>query len=408
MKLRYLAVFAFLFFCTKPSAQPGYEILKDVNKIDIPFEFTNNLILVNVTFGRLFPLKFIFDTGAENTILSKREVTDALGFNYEREFKIMGSDLQAELTAYLVRGVYLNIEDMVAPNHSMLVLQEDYFNFEELLGIKVDGILGADIFRGLTVKIDYQRQVITLSKASSSKIKKDGFEVLPILIEKNKPYLQTTVRTQADSIVKVKLLLDTGAMLSLLLNSDSHPSLQPPENTIQGQIGAGLGGFLTGHLGRVNALSLGDLMCTQVVTNFQSYQLGMDSIKMKGRNGIIGNEILSRFLVIIDYPGQKLYLQPNRRYKNEFEFDKSGLVIIASDYKLKKFTVHSVITNSPAMEAGILKGDEIKRINGKPIGFFNLEQINKLLRKKEGKKIKIVVKRDGQRLKFEFLLRKLI
>ncbi len=408
MKLRYLAVFAFLFFYIKPSAQPGYEILKDVKKIDIPFEFTNNLILVNVTFGRLFPLKFIFDTGAENTILSKREVTDALGFDYEREFKIMGSDLQAELTAYLVRGVYLNIEDMVAPNHSMLVLQEDYFNFEELLGIKVDGILGADIFRGLTVKIDYQRQVITLSKASSSKIKKDGFEVLPILIEKNKPYLQTTVRTQADSIVKVKLLLDTGAMLSLLLNSDSHPSLQPPENTIQGQIGAGLGGFLTGHLGRVNALSLGDLMCTQVVTNFQSYQLGMDSIKMKGRNGIIGNEILSRFLVIIDYPGQKLYLQPNRRYKNEFEVDKSGLVIIASDYKLKKFTVHSVITNSPAMEAGMLKGDEIRSINGKPISFFNLEKINKLLRKKEGKKIKIVVKRDGLRLKFEFLLRKLI
>ena len=294
----------------KNSSQTGFEILKDVNRIDIPFEFKNNLILVNVTFNNTFPLKFIFDTGAENTILTKRSITDLIGVRYEREFKVLGSDMQTELTAYLVRGIQLKIEDMVSPNQTMLVLDEDYFNFEELLGIQIHGILGANVFKGLSVKINYRNKVITLMKSGTGKLPNENYQVLPILVEKNKPYLETFVRTQNDTIVKVKLLIDTGAMLALLLNTDSHPLLRAPENAVNGNIGTGLGGFLKGHVGRVSELNFGDIQCNEVITNFQDYEEGMDSSLMLDRNGIIGNGVLSRFDVIIDYPALKMYLQP--------------------------------------------------------------------------------------------------
>ena len=45
-------------------------------RVEIPFEYVNNFIIVNVVFNRLFPLKFVFDTGAENTILTRKEITD--------------------------------------------------------------------------------------------------------------------------------------------------------------------------------------------------------------------------------------------------------------------------------------------------------------------------------------------
>ncbi len=408
MKILPYIIGLLLLFGQGANSQPGYELLKDVNKIDIPFEFRNNLILVRVTFERVFPLQFIFDTGAENSILSKKSVTDLLGIPYDREFKILGSDLKTELTAYLVRGVHLNIENMVAPNHSMLVLKEDYFNFEEMLGIQIDGILGADLFKGLIVKINYERKIITLMKSKTAKQSFASLKEVPILIEKNKPYLKTAIRTQNDSLVNVKLLLDTGAMLSLLLNSDTHPGLKPPANTVQGNIGAGLGGFITGHLGRVTSLQLGEFECTEVITNFQSLTEGMDTLRMQGRNGIIGNEVLSRFLVVIDYPGQKLYLQPNRRYSNKFEYDKSGLVIIATGMGLNKYVVHSVIVGSPAHLIGIKEGDVIKRINRSPAGLLTLDRIGQIFKKKEGKITKVVVVRDGKRLKFEFSLRNLI
>ncbi|MBI5913904.1 MAG: aspartyl protease family protein [Bacteroidetes bacterium] len=390
------------------TAQPGFEILKDVKKIEIPFEFKNNLIIVNVTFGRIFPLKFIFDTGAENTILSERHITDLLGVTYEREFKILGSDMKTELTAYLVRGIHLRIEDMVVPNHSLLVLEADYFHLDEMMGLQIHGILGADIFKGLVVKINYERRVITLTKNRGAKFSDEGYFALPILVERNKPYLETGIRIQTDSVIRVKLLLDTGAMLSLLLNTETHPDLKPPPHAIKGNIGAGLGGFIEGYLGRVSALEFGELACREVLTNFQELPEGIDTAMLRGRNGIIGNEVLSRFFVVIDYPAQMLYLKPNRSYEDEFEFDKSGLVVIAANVHLNQFLLHSVLPGSPAAVAGLLPGDEIRWLNHSPAGLFSLERIHQILKKKEGKKITMVVRRNGEKIKFSFQLRKLV
>jgi hypothetical protein len=391
-----------------PLAQPGYEILKDVKRIDIPFEYKNDLIIVNVMFERLFPLKFIFDTGAEHTILAKRAITDILNTPYEREFKLVGSDMKTVLTAYLVRNIHLRIDNMIVPNHAMLVLDDDYFRFEEMTGLEVHGILGADLFKGLVVKINYERRVISLMKTNAYKKPDKNYQALALDISRNKPYLNTTIRLETDSTINVKLLLDTGAMLSLLLNTDTHPNLRLPENAIKGNIGAGLGGFLEGYLGRVTALQLGGLQCSEVLTNFQDLTAGMDTTVLFSRNGLIGNQILSRFHLIIDYPREQLYLLPNKKFKEAFEFDKSGLVVIATDLQLNKFTVHDVLPNSPAAAAGLQKGDVIKKINWMPAAMLSLSDIHQTFKKKEGKKINIVVQRDEQKLKFKFRLKKLI
>ena len=390
------------------AAQPGFEILKDVKKIDIPFEYKNNLIIVNVTFNRIFPLKFIFDTGAEHTILARREITDFLGIAYEREFKIIGSDMKTELTAYLIRGIHLRVSDMILPYQSMLVLEDDYFRFEEMAGIEVQGILGADIFRGLIVKIDYQRQIITLMKSKEFQIPDSKYLAIPIDVYRNKPYLETNISIQQDSTIPVRLLLDTGAMLSLMLNTDTHPGLKLPANVIKGQLGAGLGGMIEGYLGRVNTLDLGKLQCNQVITNFQELTENVDTSSLLGRNGIIGNQVLSRFSVIIDYPKETLYLRPNRNYKKAFEFDKSGLVVIAADIHLNKYLIHDVFPGSPAEAAGLQPGDEIRRINLASAALLSLSSIQKVFSKKEGKKITVVVKRNGEKIKVHFHLRKLI
>ena len=48
----------------------------NIKKVDIPFSYRNDLIIMDVVFQNVFPLKFIYDTGAEHTIMLHKEITD--------------------------------------------------------------------------------------------------------------------------------------------------------------------------------------------------------------------------------------------------------------------------------------------------------------------------------------------
>jgi len=147
---------------TALSQSPDLILRRNVDRIDIPFEYENNFIIVNVILNDLLPLRFIFDTGAEHTILTQRDFTDILQVQYGRRLPLMGSDLSVELYAFLAIGVKLNVGGLIAPNRTILVLEEDYVNFKEFAGVDVHGIIGSDLFRRFVVRINYKQQIISL------------------------------------------------------------------------------------------------------------------------------------------------------------------------------------------------------------------------------------------------------
>ena len=101
-------IFLLLFLETNISAQiPGFYMEKGAKKIEIPFEQQDNFIILKVLFQGFFPLRFILDTGAEHTILTKKEVTNLLRISYEREMTIMGTDMRTQIKAYIARKMRL-------------------------------------------------------------------------------------------------------------------------------------------------------------------------------------------------------------------------------------------------------------------------------------------------------------
>lgn len=407
--MRFVYFFLMFLFAIPSNAQlMGFKLPKGQDRVDIPFEFRNNFIIVNLVFDDVFPLKFIFDTGSENTILVKKEFTDILNISYDRTFKVIGADFEQELVAYLIRDVNMDLPNLPGKDLDLLVLKDDYFKFEQYTGLKIHGILGMDLFKVFTIQIDYQKQKLILHRVEKFVVPSKKFKLLPVQIHRNKPYLMATAEIKRDTVAKVKLLLDTGASLSLLLHNNSSKELTMPEKMIPGRIGNGLGGFIQGFVGRVNRLSFGEYYFNSVITNFQEVNENVQERVNFGRNGILGNEILSRFNVIFDIARSKVYLKPIKRYNKYFKYDRSGITLIASGKKLNKFRIKELIQNSPAKEAGLQVGDLVTNVNFIPLGADDLRRITKVFQKRSGKRIRVDILRKGQRMTFKFRLRDLI
>lgn len=387
---------------------PGVEMNRGAKKVEFPFERQGNFIIVKVVFDGLFPLRFILDTGAEHTILTKKEIPNLLGIPFERTITLMGTDMKTQVIAHIIRKVKLQLTNVLFTK-DLIVLDEDYFQFDKFAGLDVHGVLGAEAFRGYIVKFDYSKQIITLYDPSVFKpADHRNFEELPIEIIRSKPYITTSAQVLTDSVVQLKLLIDTGAGLSLLLHTYSTPGLALPQKVIKGNIGSGLGGEIEGYVGRIRSFNMGSNLLVNPVSHFQELNELSDSVHLNGRNGLIGGEVLSRFNFIIDFNSEKLYLQTNRNFKTKFSYDKSGLVLISGGANLNIFTVYEVLPNSPAAAAGFQKGDELIRINCTPARFYGLGDINRKLQGKTGRVFRIKFLRDGQKMKTTLILRDLI
>lgn len=378
-------------------------------QIDIPFEYENHFIIVSVVFNNIFPLRFIFDTGAEYTILAKREITDLLQIDYHKRFTLQGADLRTELYAYLVRDISLSVGAMRQSKRNILVLEDDYFRFEEFSGVQVHGILGADFFRNFVVRINYKKRIISLidPQAFHQPRHRDVFE-MPVQFVRNKPYIQVPVRIAGDTVVNTRLLMDTGASLALLLYTNTHPMLGLPPKVIPSNIGMGIGGFLEGYLGRIANLSIQNHTFHQVITNFQELPDYTDTLATANRNGILGNQLLQQFEILLDYPREQLFLNTDGGLKNRAEPDHSGLVVIATGASLNQFTIFNILPNSPATRVGLHPGDLLKRINGIPASLMSLRDVNAFFHRKPGRTIRLQIERNGVRLKKRLLLESLI
>ena len=167
--------------------------------------------------------------------------------------------------------------------------------------------------------------------------------------------------------------------------------------------------------------------------------------RFKARNGSIGAGILKRFTVWFDYPNRKLMLKKNADFYKKFNYNMSGLDIVyngkqlvkeqkeTNKYKTTKqdenlnldynslnyFTSYSykfkhsykikrVIKDSPGYKVGLKVGDIIIRLNREFVYAYSLNQIIDKFQEKENKLIKMVVERDGKRMKVQFRLKKRI
>ncbi len=402
-------------------------------KIEVPFFYNNGLIQLNVKLNGI-PLVFIYDTGAEHSILTNKDIAILMNLKIVKEIDVFGADLLKKMTAYITEPVNIElfktkiIKQYLEPENTkkirftednyiekteevkyfnksepILILEKDIFNKEIFSGV-VSGILGASFFNNMMVEIDYKREKLYLYPYNVYP-KMKSYKEIPAKFNGNKPVINTILKiNEMNDTCSANLLIDTGCSIPLMLLENVDSKYKLPDKTVQGQIGIGLGGDINGWIGLTNELQIDEFRFGSLITKFQdtdSFALSKSSFI---RDGLIGNEILNRFTVLIDNINKKVYLKPNKDQTKPFEYDKSGLTVFASGKDLNEVYVKYVIPGSPADLAGIKPEDRIIKIQGFSAKLWSMERIISLFRKKNDKLIKLRIKRDGKKIDFRFKL----
>ena len=181
---------------------------------------------------------------------------------------------------------------------------------------------------------------------------------------------------------------DTGAGLCFLVSNhfeqDSNFMLKKRKPvSIQVQ---GLGGKKQMLLTVIKEVKIGPYRFRKVPTNILDDEFNATSYPFIG--GLIGNDILRRFNIILNYPKREIHLLPNSHFYERFDYSYTGINMYFVDGKIY---TDEVIKGSPAYKAGLKKDDIIIGIN---TNFSNDISTYKNLMQNVGEKITLVIMRN--------------
>lgn len=392
-KVFLLLILCFQFAAFSQAQVPGFFMKEKARKVRIPFYSSNSLIILPVSINGLEPINFLVDTGVRSNILFSKTLGDALGLNYTRRLSIAGADGSTVIMAQVSPVNTLDMGLVEGKLQSLLVLEEDFFELESVIGVPVYGIIGYEFFKFNPVKINYDDGFLEFYREAGLKWKPPFYREFDMSIEDNKAYINARINQKEGPRLEAKLLIDTGANHGLLLNPETSVDIKMPPIFIESQLGQSLGGVLYGQIGRVNSLNLNGLVLKEVLTSYPDKTTFSEVIVATGRQGSLGSEVLGRTRMILDYPRKRALIRKGENFYSPFEFDMSGLTLKKVPNDDVRFYVSEVRPGSPAYKTGILPFDEILTINKVPTFMWELAEIFKLLRSEEGKEIELEMRR---------------
>jgi Aspartyl protease/PDZ domain len=263
----------------------------------------------------------------------------------------------------------------------------DYDILSSVYGEKIDGIIGYSFFSRYIVSINYDSLKVAVYSLGSFRYPRGAYVIRPLI--PNLPIVGA--ETDDSRKVDARFYFDTGAGLCALLSSDfaSDSGLLDPRKKMYMTQAQGLGGKATMRLTTIRELKLGPFHFHHVPTYIFDDSYNVTSYPNLG--GLIGNDILRRFNVILNYDRRYFCLTPNSHYHDFFDYSYSGLSIYwENDGTIR---VGDIMPGSPAEKAGLKEDDILIAVNA---NFSNNIEAYKSMLQNAGERVKLIVRRRGE------------
>ncbi len=384
-----------------------YFTSKSRKNVIIPFRLINNLIVIPLHINNSGVLYFILDSGVRTPIITELNSRDSITVRAYQKQKIHGLGKGDPIEVLYSPDNDFSILDIVHSNLNAYVLQNNVFKLSSKMGTNINGLIGYDVFSSFIVEIDYIKERLILHNPEKYRYRKSKrVAQLPFIIQNKKSYIHTKIEQEDGSVLPVKLLIDTGSSLALWLSLSSDKQLILPSNYQDSYLGKGLNGDIYGKLGRIKSLYIGQYQLKNPTAAFPDSSSVMNTVRLDGRNGSVGAEVLRRFRVTIDYHNKIILFIPNHNIRDKFEYNMSGLEFTVPIPGLPVFAISRIKEGSPADSVGLEVGDQLLFLNNHKNTELTLNEIHTILQSKPGRKIKLIVQRDNEKITYRFALKK--
>lgn len=380
---RFLFYISFTICCLCTKAQEN-DIEKSAKFITrFPFrQLSGGVVLVQASFNKIQqPFNFILDTGSGGISLDSATT---------EEFNI--SHVPSGRTINGIAGVravdYSQHNTLSFPGLSVDSLDfyiNDYDILTSVYGEKIDGIIGYSFFSRYIVKLNYDSLFVEVYEPGKIIYPRGGTLLHPLFTAL--PIQPLTIKDSRE--VQANFYIDTGAGLCFLMSKqfqDDSMVLKKRRRPISIQV-QGLGGKKEMLLTIIKQVQIGPYKFRKVPTNILDDEFNATSYPFLG--GLIGNDILRRFNVILNYPRREIHLIPNKHFNDDFDYSYTGMNMYYIDGRI---IADDVIKDSPADRSGLKKEDVILSVNG---NFTNNVSTYRNLMQTIGEKINLIITRDG-------------
>jgi hypothetical protein len=254
----------------------------ETQPLEIPFTFTDGFIRVQARVPQSAePLSFLLDSGAGASVLSLR-TAQRLHIPLGKTESVRGVGVNA--AARHLTGVDATANGVMLSNVSLAV---DLSSADELCSKPIDGLIGVGFFKDRVVQIDYTRRVLRIGAGAPT----TASERLPVKMMNGIMCVPVGVNDSTNRWTR----LDTGC------NDSLHWVIPRPAS--RGNHDAVSIGFVTDtNDTSLTSVSLGKRALRTVKTALHGSPL------FPGEAGLLGNGILSQFLVTVDWPNRQVLL----------------------------------------------------------------------------------------------------
>ncbi len=262
----------------------------------------------------------------------------------------------------------------------------DYESLSSTYGIKIDGIMGLSFLRRYVVALDYDKMEMAVFEPGSYQYPEGGY-----LLKQNFSNIpKEIVEVNDNTDVRSQFYFDTGSGLFLLMTDDfiEDSAIFKNKRKLYAVNGLSFGGTVPMTLSVVKEIKLGPYSFRDVPVYKFKDQYGV--ISYPDVSGVLGNDLMRRFNIVLNYPRQEVYIKPNEHYTDPFDYSYTGLGFSLINNAI---TITDVIPDSPAEKAGLQEGDIIIGIE---TNFSNNIQAYKILLQNVKAKVRVTCMRNGQ------------